>query len=255
MKYILAGTRFVLMVFFLAVYYGGYRISLLWRKHTVQRGFYLRQTVLNTLNPIMGFRIDVSGQPVKSPALYVCNHRGLLDFFVTLRYIDAFVVSKAEMKNMPIIGPGAVHSGVIFVQRDDKNSRRATRQAISDTLLQGQNVLLFPEGTTNIKQTTAEFHTGAFQELAGTGIPVIPMALEYRTKRDYWKNISIREMFVQQFGKWNTHCRLRFGPPLYSEDGLELASQAREWIDRSLIEMQSGWSNIVFANGDPVLAD
>jgi 1-acyl-sn-glycerol-3-phosphate acyltransferase len=246
MKYVLALIRFILLFLIITVYYGVYRLTLLVSNHNVARGFNLRRFVLQSVNPVLGFRIEKALNYADEPALYVCNHRGLLDFFIVLRYVDAFVVSKAEVKNIPIFASAASYTGIIFVDRQSKESRGATRRAIIETLGRGGNVLIFPEGTTNIAQTTMDFKPGAFEEVASHGFPVVPIALEYKTPRDYWKNISTFQMFVSQFGKWTTHAKLHFGPVIKSDDSKILQERSRDWIDNELIEMQKDWSQVKY---------
>jgi 1-acyl-sn-glycerol-3-phosphate acyltransferase len=244
MKYVLAVIRIFLFLLVTAVYYGIYLILLLFVRHTDKRGFALRRIFLRTIIPILGFRIRKKLQEVKGPVLFVSNHRGLLDFFVVLRYVNAFVVSKAEVKNIPVFAPAATRTGVIFVDRNDKESRGATRRAIVEVLNKGGNVLIFPEGTTNAARTTMEFKIGAFEEMAKHGIPVVPIALEYKTKRDLWDEGSTWNMFVRQFGKLNTRMKLEFGPVLKSDDPQELMNGAKNWIDQRLLEMQKDWSEV-----------
>jgi len=195
---------------------------------------------------MLGFKIDKDIRISKEPALYISNHRGLLDFFVVLRYVNAFVVSKAEVQNIPIFAPAASRTGVIFVKRENKESRGATRKAIVDTILKGGNVLVFPEGTTNALQTTMEFKRGTFEEAAKNGFPVVPISIEYKSERDLWKEGSTWKMFVSQFGKWRTHCKLRFGEPLYSDDPIVLLNSTKQWIDDQMLDIQEGWSEVEF---------
>lgn len=187
---------------------------------------------------LLGFSIRKEGDPVAQPALYVCNHKGVFDFFVVLRYINAFVVSKSEMSKLPVISKGAEYSGIIYVNRDDQKSRSAVRDAIRETLLSGRNVLIFPEGTTNSGRTTMEFKMGSFVEAARHGIPVVPVALEYKNKSDYYVDIPALTMYFRSFGKLWTTCGISYGPPIMDTDPEALVSKTRAWIDQKLLEFQ-----------------
>lgn len=245
MRYLLAGLRLVLFSLITILCYAGYKVVLIFYPHNRRQGFMLRKVFLNLINPMLGFSIQRENMPVSDkPTLYVSHHRGMLDFFVVLRYVNAFVVSKAEVSKIPVFAPAASYTGVIFVKREDKKSRGATRRAIVDILQKGGNVLIFPEGTTNTGKTTMEFKKGAFEEMAKFGFPVVPVALEYKTKRDVWWEGGNWQMFVSQFGKWRTHCRLSFGQPINSKDPDTLLNTSREWIDDKLVEMQKGWSEV-----------
>lgn len=244
MKYVLAVTRIFLFLLVTALYYGIYLLLLLFVKHTDKLGFSLRKIFLKTINPMLGFQIIKKLVQVEGPVLFVSNHRGLLDFFAVLRYVDAFVVSKAEVKNIPLFAPAASRTGVIFVDRDSKESRGATRRAIVEILQKGGNVLIFPEGTTNAAKTTMDFKIGAFEEMVKYGFPVVPVALEYKTKRDLWEEGSTWNMFVRQFGKFRTQLKLEFGPILRSDDPRELMETTKSWIDQKLLDLQKDWSEV-----------
>lgn len=244
MNYVLALIRIFLFLLITTLYYGIYLFLMLFVRHTDRRGFALRKIFLKTINPLLGFRIQKKLQQVEGPVLFVSNHRGLLDFFVVLRFVNAFVVSKVEVKNIPIFAPAASRTGIIFVDRENKQSRGATRQAMVDILLKGGNVLIFPEGTTNAAQTTMDFKIGAFEEMAKYAIPVVPIALEYKTKKDLWEDGSTWNMFVRQFGKLKTRVKIEFGPPMRSDDPKKLMEGAKNWIDDRLLSMQENWSEL-----------
>ena len=246
MRFLVGGFRIFLLVMITAVFYGFYLISLLFWKHTDKRGFRLRRFYLRTINPLLGFQVETALSWSDQPALYVSNHRGLLDFFVILRYLDAFVVSKAEVAQIPLLAQGARYTGVIFVSREDKSSRMATRQSIVENIRKGRNILLFPEGTTFFGPKSGPFRRGAFEEMARHGFPVVPIAIEYKTSRDFWVNDKELGMFFRQFGKRRTACRLHFGPAIANNDADILMHEVKDWIDGALLSMRSGWSEIDF---------
>jgi len=244
MRYLIGSVRVILFFVFTILIYLGYNFVLLFVKHTDERGFKMRQVFLKVIIFFMGMRIDKKGQSDFTPALYVCNHRGLMDFFIVLRFFDAFILSKDEVQKIPIFPKAAGYTGVFYVKRDKKSSRGAARQAIVDLLKKGRNVLIFPEGTTNIERTTTDFKKGAFEEASKLGMPVVPIALEYKSRRDYWKDISMSKMFFSQYGKIFTRCKVEFGPPIYNDDASQMMNSAKMWIDDKLIEMQEGWSEV-----------
>ena len=245
LKYICGTFRAVfLMLEVVVVVYSYIIVTKLFVKHKPEYGFRVREIYLKILNPIIGFNVDVKGIPDTKPALYVSNHRGILDFFVILRYVDAYILSKAEVAKIPVFGYASKFTGTFFVDRENKNSRSATRDAIVEILKSGHNVLLFTEGTTNNQKTTAEFKLGAFEEAAKNGFPVVPVALEYKTKEDLWKDTPMGHQFYSQFGKCKTHVKLAFGPKIESSDGKYLMDESRKWIDSNLIAMQENWSEV-----------
>ena len=245
LKYICGSIRIVFLFLIIGLIFLGYALAIkTFLKHSDENGFKLRQVYLKILNPLLGFDIEIDRVSHEKPALYIANHRGILDFFPMLRYLDAFILSKAEVRNIPVFGYIASFTGVFFVERDNKNSRKATREAIVKILKSGKNVILFPEGTTNNEKTTADFKIGAFEEVAKNGFPVVPIALEYKTKLDLWKDIPMSTQFFRQFGKCSTNVKLSFGPTFKNDDPKVLMNKSKEWIDSKLLEMHKGWSTV-----------
>lgn len=243
LKKICISVRILILFIVMVVMLAGYRLATMTViKHTVKRGIRLRRAYLIIANFVLGFKIMVEGKPPVTPALYVSNHRGILDFFATLRYLDAYVLSKAEVRDIFLLGKASELTGIFFVQRESKDSRKATRKAIIQILKSGYNVLIYPEGTTNTKRTTAPFKPGAFEEVAKHGFPVVPIAQEYKDKSDLWDDESIVEQMTRQFGKCFTYTKLAFGPVIQSDDPQYLLEESKKWIDNKLLEMQKNWS-------------
>lgn len=201
-----------------------------------------RHWLKNVAVPVLGLKVELSGAPIDIPALYVSNHRSFVDPIVLCRFVDAFVVAKAEVKNYPIINLGAMLTGVIFVKRENEMSRKKARSRLLEILEKGYNVLVYPEGTVGIDRITLPFKTGSFKEAAENHIPVIPVAIEYQSKKDLWVIPNFLKQYFYQFAKPSTPVKLRFGPELRDTDGLRLRDRASEWINEQLAHMQLGWS-------------
>lgn len=212
-------------------------------KFDIDKGFKLRRQFLTIINPILGIRSKIEGKPPVKPAIYVSNHRGLLDFFVTLKYLNTFILSKAEVRDIPILGKASELTGIFFVKREDKKSRKATRKAIKELIDSGHNVLIFVEGTTNAEKLTAPFKLGTFEVAAENSIPIVPIAKEYKYKDDLWINKSTWQQWVNTTGKCFTDIKLAFGTVLQSDDPKYLLDESKKWIDNKLLEMQENWSN------------
>jgi 1-acyl-sn-glycerol-3-phosphate acyltransferase len=214
-------------------------------KHTEERAFILRKYFLRYIAyPVMNLKVELIGKPTISPALYVSNHRSFADPIVICTYLDAFVIAKAEVAKYPIINKGAELTGVIYVKRDDKDSRSATRVAMVDTMKKGYNILVYPEGTVGTDKLTLDFKKGTFIEASNNDFPIIPIAIEYRDKVDMWTLSNFISQYFKQFSKWRTEVKLHFGEPIIAIDGIEASDKAYDWINGELSSMQTGWSRI-----------
>jgi len=198
--------------------------------------------------PIMGMTIDKKGEIHDQPALYVCNHRSLSDPVALTYYLDAYVIAKAEVADIPILNKGAKLTGIIYVKRESKDSRKATRQAMIDTVKSGLNVLVYPEGTTNGNMDTLPYRPGTFIEAAKNGIPVVPVVLEYKTKWDLWLEGGIPYQWFKQFWKLKTEVKIVIGEPVVSDDFEWLREKVESWSNAEIIAIHDEWEGSYFHN-------
>lgn len=232
----------------MSLYLGLYRLSTIFIKHTKSRGFRLRRNWARLGIKILGIRIKKEGEVIDEPALYVVNHRSLVDPLIIAPYINAFIVAKAEVADYPVLGSGAAQTGIVFVKREDKSSRSATIDAIEMILKRGDNVMIFPEGTTNLYQLTKEYKLGSFRVAAELGVPVVPVVLEYRDDKDLWNIHKMIPQFLKQFGTWSTFTKMKIGKPILGTDATELMQKSKDFTDKTLLSMQKNWSTMKFTN-------
>ncbi len=243
-RYIVAMTKgiflIVLMIFFLSFY----ALSLLVSKDTPKRAFRLRRNYIRIAFLVFNIRLEKEGKMHDGPALYVCNHRSFIDPVIVCRYVDAFVIAKAEVASMPVLNTGAKFTGIIYVKRENRDSRHAAREMMSETIQNGHNVLVYPEGTIATDPKTLPFRPGSFAEMARLGIPVVPIAIEYQNDYSYWRTPSLLKHFVNHVGRWNIPCKMKIGKPIWDQDGTALKDKAESWVNEELKKMQAGWSNV-----------
>ncbi len=106
------------------------------------------------------------------------NHDSYLDIIVTIATGPVRFLSMAELRAFPFIGKIADAIGTVFVDRENKGSRKAAR----DALLQAPKfppVVLFPEGRVDGLEELQPFRYGAFEIAAETETPFMPAAILY----------------------------------------------------------------------------
>ncbi|MBA3581627.1 MAG: 1-acyl-sn-glycerol-3-phosphate acyltransferase [Gammaproteobacteria bacterium] len=129
----------------------------------------------------LGLRVHVSGTPATDSAMFLSNHISWLDIPVLQSLVSASFVSKAEVRQWPIIGWVAYHGGTLFVKRGKHDSFTELREALATRLIHKQGILLFPEGTTTNGDQVAPFKTRLLQPAADFGLVVQAVALQYRS--------------------------------------------------------------------------
>lgn len=232
---------FRLLYFALATFWLISRIlwSSFWRGENLERSIKMRQRWTRLFLPVIGVRIRTTGNPHNRPCIYMCNHRSYLDPAILVCDVYGMPVSKSEVAQWPVIGYGARVSGTLFLKRDSPTSRKLVLGEIAEKLKQGYPVILFPEGTTHDKPQTVTLKRGGFQIAASYGFPVVPVALEYGSTKDYWiGNDTFLPHFIRRFGEKNMLVSVRYGPLLTGNDPDLLLTQTQKWMDEQIPEMR-----------------
>jgi 1-acyl-sn-glycerol-3-phosphate acyltransferase len=193
-------------------------------------GLRVRRHWINRITQLMGLQLKVEGQPHQGPGLIVCNHISYIDPIAVLRYMEAQVVAKAEVKDWPLIGYGAHMVGTIFVKREEKTSRLEIAGTIRSALEDKETILIFPEGTTTRGPGTLPFKPRTFQAAYETKAPVQPVAIVYDSPIvAYIGDDTFLPHFFRVFKMKTITGRIAFGPLL---SGPDMAEQAYTWINQ-----------------------
>jgi len=151
-----------------------------------------------TCRLIFGMQLSVYQQPssrkIRGGCLIVSNHVSYWDAFTVGAIFKKTFLAKAEVQKIPILGKGARAAGLLFVERGSHKSRSETIGKIRKTLLSGQKIVVFPEGTTNNVPHVHKFNDGSFHALVSDQgrrkkIRLLPMAVSYSRFREHgWGN-------------------------------------------------------------------
>lgn len=186
--------------------------------------------------------LTITGRSPQGPVIFVANHRSYLDPVVFHQNHIFLPVAKADVARWPLIGYGVKITGVLYVKRADKESRRQTREAIADTLRAGKSVFICPEGTTHTKPQTIPFRKGTFVVAAEQGFPIVPVAIEYQDPLDAWVgNDSFIPHLFRLCKKPVIEVSVGLGRAIYSNDPDRLLQETQKWIDNRLKEIRADW--------------
>jgi len=98
---------------------------------------------------LMGIAVVPIGEmSQRRPTLFVSNHTSYLDITVLGSLIPGSFVAKAEVAQWPMYGWLAKLQRTVFVERRRQTSHRQ-RDQLKERLAAGDNLILFPEGTSN----------------------------------------------------------------------------------------------------------
>ena len=111
---------------------------------------------------ILGIRVRVYGKrSTVTPTLYVCNHVSYLDIEVLGGLIPGSFVAKAEVATWPFFSTLAKAQRTIFIERRSGKTS-ASRDEMLKRLNTGDNLMLFPEGTSSDGTRVLPFRSALF---------------------------------------------------------------------------------------------
>lgn len=113
--------------------------------------------------------------------LIVSNHLSYLDILIISSYFPTCFVTSNEMKETPFLGQMCLLGGCLFVERRSKAGIAAEVKELSDALLDGLNVVIFPEATSTNGEAVIRFRRPLFQAAVNSHSKVLPVCLNYRT--------------------------------------------------------------------------
>jgi putative phosphoserine phosphatase / 1-acylglycerol-3-phosphate O-acyltransferase len=143
--------------------------------------------------PLAEVDVEVTGEEnawSARPAVFFINHQStMIDFLVTTRVIRTgfTAVAKAEVKQMPVVGPLFDLAGVAFLDRTDRaKAIEALRPAVR-TLQEGTSVVMAPEGTRSLTPRLGPFKKGGIHLAVQAGVPIVPIVIR-NAGEIMWRN-------------------------------------------------------------------
>ncbi|WP_068170512.1 lysophospholipid acyltransferase family protein [Neokomagataea thailandica] len=226
---------------------------------------------------ILGLHVRVVGQPAggirtakdvkngQRPVVYVANHTSWLDIATMGGVIPTVFVAKGEVSGWPLIGTVSRLGRSIFVSRNRQNTGRELED-MSQRLWHGDDIMLFPEGTSTDGTRVLPFLSSFFAiakpgrlEQAGMATPppvlIQPVSLVYDRLEGLPVGLMRRKVFswfgdmdlaphVWAFGQWRTmRATVLFHPPLDPEQFRSrkvLAREAYNIVENGATEIRRG---------------
>jgi 1-acyl-sn-glycerol-3-phosphate acyltransferase len=132
---------------------------------------------------ILGFRLQVQGRvSTDASTLFVSNHCSYIDIEMFGAVIPGSFVAKSEVKKWPLFGWLARLQRTVFVDRRVRSSAEQ-RDSLTARLQAGDNLILFPEGTSNdgthVRQFKSALFAAAEVRVDGRHVTVQPVSLAY----------------------------------------------------------------------------
>ncbi len=170
----------------------------------------------------LAIKLVVTGNPaISGPMLLVSNHISWLDIASLHAARFCRFVSKADVKQWPVIGVLASGVGTLFIERESRRDAMRVVHHMAESLRAGDVLAVFPEGTTSDGLTLLPFHANLLQAAIVANAPVQPVALQFIDQRT--GQVSQAPCYINDdtlFGSvWRTLCTpgiavvITFGEP------------------------------------------
>ena len=153
----------------------------------VARGWRLQVTIPlfyhKSAARILGFRVEVRGRiSTDGPTLFVSNHASYADMETLGSVIPGSFVAKTEVRKWPLFGTLARLQRSVFVDRRVRSSA-TQRDSLTERLQARDNLILFPEGTSNdsicVKPFKSALFAAAEVRVEGRPVTVQPVSIAY----------------------------------------------------------------------------
>lgn len=185
---------------------------------------------------VMNVKVNLKGHYQHQAALICCNHISWLDIPVLGSVVPTYFLSKAELRNTPILGWLAHHAGTLFIHRGTGQIAEV-KQLMQGYLSADHCLAFFPEATTGNGFAIRRFHPRLFSAAIETETDILPIALQYHTKSQPSLNVdfadeSLAENLWRVLGRWRTEVDVTLSATL-SSTGYErkvIANQAMNVI-------------------------
>ena len=176
------GLLGVLVLFFL-------KISFKNHKHTII------QLWSKCLVKIAGIKIIKCGNELNGgKILFVSNHVSLFDIPIIHSIVKANFISKAEVKNWPLVGYLSRNAGTHFINRRNVNKSLINSMlSIEQLLSNGERLILFPEGTTSLNNSIKNFNSFFFQSAINSESRIQGMKITYFLSKNIYNDIAYVE--------------------------------------------------------------
>jgi 1-acyl-sn-glycerol-3-phosphate acyltransferase len=132
------------------------------------------------LSRSFGIRTHLHGVPETGSVLYVANHLSWLDIPVIGSRLEGSFVAKAEVEDMAGVGFLADLQDTLYVSRERRFDAQVQANAMAERLATGDNLILFPEGTSNDGVRLKPFKSSLFAAVEGLpDVRIQPVTLAY----------------------------------------------------------------------------
>ena len=186
---------------------------------------------------ICGVKLSIQGTSNinnAAPLIFVSNHQSYMDIPCLFKAIpqNLYFTAKQQLKKLPFVGWYMSLTGMIFIDRSNKQKAASSINKAGELIKRGRNILIFPEGRRSMNGAIGSFQKGAFHLALKSNASIIPVAISGTA------NVWYKKRFRLIPGKVS----VSIGNPIpsngYSGSSLQ---QFKDRIRREIIDLQAAY--------------
>jgi len=174
------------------------------RKHCIE---ICQRRLCGILLKCFHVQIHYIGTPHPDAQILVANHISWLDALLFMPAPKLRFIAKSQVKHWPVIGLMAQLLGTVFIRRENKFQVYRSLPNAQRHIRQGDNLVIFPEGTTTTGESTQTFRPMLFEVAKREHCLVQPVAIRYW---DHKHQINNNTPFIDDDGIFMSIVKLLF---------------------------------------------
>lgn len=172
---------------------------------------------------------------VMTNSMIIANHISWTDIHALNSIVPLRFIAKSEIISWPVFGYLARKSNALFIDRGKRQDAARIIDITSRSLMDGDNLCIFPEGTTTDGTTMMPFKSSILQAAIQANATIHPVAIRYpghngsaNTSMAYAGETTMKESMQQILFQKNPIVELHFLAPIYTAELSENAKDRRK---------------------------
>lgn len=194
---------------------------------------------------IIGAEVRVQGPIPEPPFFLVANHLSYIDIVLLKSIVPCVFVSKADVKDWPIVGTLAEMAGTLFIRRESRADVARINEQVGAVIQRGEGIVIFPEGTSTDGQDVLPFKSSLLAPAVASGRSIAHASIQYQTPPGappaetavcWWGDMTFADHLWRLLMLPGFRATVRFG--VYHPAGNERKEVARDLTERVRHNMQ-----------------
>ena len=164
--------------------------------------------------------------------IFLANHSSGLDIPIIFVIAEAHCISRHDVADWPLIGPGAKRVGTLFVDRRSSKSGASVLKEVKEVRAEGEAVCMFPEGTVSSGDEVQRFRNGAFNAARRADAEIVPIGIAYGHDAAYYGKEKFMVHIKRVASMRRRHVAVEAGEPIPPGEGssMEVKDEAHDRV-------------------------